>query len=335
MNGRPNRSVGFATGLDCIACLVRQALEATALATQDRDLCETTFRRALRFLTAAEWHREPPAVAQRLHRLIRDATDNPNPYAAVKLKLTQFATRLEPIGYRRLSRKYTRFEAAVRLAILGNLLEVGAKTQLGEDDVLSAFDQALRTPVVGFIAELAGAINGAKEILFLADNAGRIVFDRQLLAELPLGRLTVVVRGMPVLNDATVADAEAAGLGDFCGVIANGSDAPGTLLEDCSPEFRRRFNEADLVIAKGQGNCESLAGCRKHVFFLFKAKCSTVAQAIGWPMGSLVIRHQLPHAVRAGLTMPLEILWSAGRSSPVSRPPSASNLTSPSRTDSQ
>jgi uncharacterized protein with ATP-grasp and redox domains len=75
-----------------------------------------------------------------------------------------------------------------------------------------------------------------------------------LIDQLPRGRVTVAVRGRPVLNDATLDDAAASGLDSAVEVIGNGSAVPGTSLGDCSPEFRRHFARADLIIAKGQGN---------------------------------------------------------------------------------
>jgi damage-control phosphatase, subfamily I len=232
-----------------------------------------------------------------MHRLIRGVAHNSDPYAAVKEQLNHRAARLDPIWHRRLLELFPSFEAAVRLAIVGNLLDVGAKTQLGENDLLAAFERTLTAPLVGSVTGLADAIHEARQILFLADNAGEIIFDRWLLAQLPLGKFTLVVRGAPVLNDATVADAEWAELGDFCDIISNGSDAPGTLLMDCSAEFRDRFAASDLILAKGQGNYESLAGSNKHIFFLFTVKCAVVGDALGCSCGSLVIHHQQPVAL--------------------------------------
>ena len=102
------------------------------------------------------------------------------------------------------------------------------------------------------------------------------------------------MRGGPILNDATLEDAERAGLPELCELVSNGSDAPGTILADCSPAFRERFAAADLIIAKGQGNYESLAGVDKHIFFLLKIKCDVLSQDLGWPRGSLVLHHQRP-----------------------------------------
>jgi hypothetical protein len=157
----------------------------------------------------------------------------------------------------------------------------------------------LTAPLCGSISALATAIRGARSILYLVDNAGEIVFDRDLLAQLPLGSFTVAVRGRPVLNDATLADAQAVGLTDLGDVIGNGSDAPGTILTDCSAEFRQLFAAADLIIAKGQGNYETLAGANRPIFFLLKIKCDVLSRALGQPRGSLVLHQQTTTPIRA------------------------------------
>jgi uncharacterized protein with ATP-grasp and redox domains len=192
------------------------------------------------------------------------------------------------------------------MAIVGNLLDVGAKTQLDAASVRAAFEGALSEPLRGSIDEFAEAIRGARSILYLTDNAGEIVFDRDLLAQLPLGNVVVTVRGSAVLNDATEADAEQTGLPDYCEVVSNGSDAPGTVLNDCSPAFRERFAAADLIIAKGQGNYESLADTDKHIFFLLKIKCDVLSQDLGWPKGSLVLHHHRPTVQTRGDDSPVE-----------------------------
>ena len=130
--------------------------------------------------------------------------------------------------------------------------------------------------------------------MYLADNAGEIVFDRLLvdaILEAAAARLeiTVAVRGGPVLNDATLEDARAAGFPEGVRLLENGSDAPATLLEQCSEAFRQVFGEADLVLAKGQGNYESLSGVDRPVYFLLKAKCQVVASDLGCAPGDLVL----------------------------------------------
>jgi len=103
--------------------------------------------------------------------------------------------------------------------------------------------------------------------------------------------VTVAVRGRPIINDATLEDAITAGLHRTVKLIDNGSDAPGTLLDECSDEFRETFESADLIISKGQGNFETLSDCGKNIFFLLKVKCPVVAETINLPLGTHVLRH--------------------------------------------
>jgi len=112
---------------------------------------------------------------------------------------------------------------------------------------------------------------------------------------LPKKKIIAAVRGFPVLNDALRADAEEVGLTQIVPVIDNGNDGMGTVLEQCSPEFMSRLEEADLVISKGLGNYETLVTydatmLPKKVAFLFKAKCSFIAQFSGTTLGDCVVR---------------------------------------------
>jgi uncharacterized protein with ATP-grasp and redox domains len=174
------------------------------------------------------------------------------------------------------------------------VIDSGINNGLDEATVEAAIQHALSAPLHGDPAALQTAVGQARDILYLADNAGEIVFDRLLVEQMPPGSVTVAVRGRPVLNDATMEDAEAAGLTQRVRVTDNGSDAPGTLLEDCSGAFRRLFERADLVVAKGQGNYETLSDVDKSIFFVLKAKCPVIARHIGCQVGDLVIQKKLP-----------------------------------------
>jgi damage-control phosphatase, subfamily I len=144
------------------------------------------------------------------------------------------------------------------------------------------------------VLSLREAINAADKVLFLCDNAGEIVFDQYLIQDTPCEKFTCAVRGAPVINDALLEDARVAGLTDLVKVISNGSDIPGTVLEACSTEFKKTFFDADVVIAKGQGNFETLSELTsKRIFFLLQVKCLVIARDIGFPVGTFVIRDNL------------------------------------------
>ena len=278
------------TLLQCIPCFARQALDAVVEAVADPVRREVLLRRLLRDIADGDWSGTPTAMAQRLQRSIREALGDPDPYRAVKDRMNEMALNLVPTMRARIAAHPDPREAAVRVAIGGNLLDVGAKTQIAAEDLPAHLETIWTQPLRGDVEGLFREADRAHSILYLADNAGEIVFDKLLIEQLPAGKITLFVRGRPVLNDATVADAETAGLPELVPVLGNGSDAPGTILDDCSDEFRDWFARADLVIAKGQGNYETLSEVDKNLYFLFTVKCPLVSARVGEPVGSLVAK---------------------------------------------
>ncbi len=278
------------TFFDCIPCFVRQALDAARFATADQAIHEHVLRQALRAASNMDLTTTPPAMGQRLHRLIRQLTKNDDPYREVKQRFNRAALELYPGMKERVTRSDQPFETAVRLAIAGNIIDFGIHNHLDEGEVEAAIEHALSAPLRADARAVQAAVERADDVLYLADNAGEIVFDRLLIEQMPLETITVAVKGRPVLNDATMEDAEAAGLCELVTVIDNGSDAPGTILDDCSGAFQQRFRRADLVIAKGQGNYETLSDADQAVVFVLKAKCPVIARDLDCEVGSLVLR---------------------------------------------
>ena len=278
------------TYLDCFPCFVRQALAASRLVTSDAEVHERVLRRVLAVMGRMEMGQSPPAMAEQVHRVISETVGDEDPYREMKRKFTELALRLLPRLREQVGRASDPFALAVRLVIAGNIIDAGVHPEVGPEHVRQAIEWALDAPYDRDVLEqLRVAVDKASSILYLADNAGEIVIDRLLLERIPADKIILVVRGGPVLNDATPADAAAAGLTNRLQVMDNGSSAPGTIVEDCSDSFRRRFAEADLVIAKGQGNYESLNEAKREVFFLFKAKCEVVARDLGCEVGQMVV----------------------------------------------
>ena len=280
------------TTLDCMACFVRQALDAARMVTDNNEDTERVLRDVLWEMSQMSMHQSPVVMAQRVHRLVRQLGGDVDPYRELKDRCNLMALEFHPQLKDRVLESDTPLEMALRLAIAGNAIDVcvGAGVDIQREDLNETIRHALGAPFSGNIDSLEKAISRAKTILYLADNAGEIVFDQPLIELMSPARVTVAVRGEPVLNDATMFDAESTGLTELVEVIDNGSDAPGTLLDDCSEAFRRRFDEADVVIAKGQGNYESLNDAYREVFLVLKAKCPVIAAQLGCPVSSLVVK---------------------------------------------
>ncbi len=278
------------TTLTCIPCLARQAVESTEMSVDDHERREELVRLLMREIADSDWRETPVNVSQRMQRRVRDFSGRADPYRALKTRMNDAALALLPALAQEARRRPDPREAAVRLAIAGNLLDAGSKNRLTPEELPGHLAQVWDLPLVGDVAALFRAAEAARRILYLADNAGEIVFDRLLVEALPRGRVTVAVRGVPVLNDATLDDAAVAGLHQVAEVIDNGSDAPGTILTQTSPAFQRQFREADLIIAKGQGNFETLSDADAPVFFLLTVKCPAVGAAVDAPVGALVVK---------------------------------------------
>ena len=285
-------NVDINTAVDCIPCFVRQASEAVNFCISDEVKRADIMCDLLAELSKQDWLTSPAVVARNLHRHIRQKTGSPDPYHSLKRRMNAIAIEMLPEFRKDIRLEEDPRTAITRLALAGNLIDAGAKTGLAEMDIRSALCRACREPVHGSAEDLFNEAGKAAKIFFLADNSGEIVFDRALIEALPTSKITLGVRGSPVLNDATMEDAEMAGLSEIIPVISNGSDAPGTILNDCSPQFREVFEASDLIIAKGQGNYESLHAINKHIFFLLRVKCARVATDIGAPIGEMVIHER-------------------------------------------
>jgi uncharacterized protein with ATP-grasp and redox domains len=281
--------------LDCVPCLVRQALEAARMVSSQVDVQERVLRRVLSVLKDLSYDKTPPHMATVVHAAIREELDVADPYREVKDQSAKLANRLVGPLEEVVAEAADPFETALRLAIAGNVIDFGIGG-VDSQKIQQAISDALSRPLPSHhIDALRSAVEQAANILYLGDNAGEVAFDRLLIEQIPTERVTFAVRGGPVLNDATRVDAEAAGLHHLVEVVDNGSTAPGTILELCTPSFQRRFRRADLIIAKGQGNYESLSSETAPIFFLLKVKCPVIAQHLNCAVGDLIVRRSSDH----------------------------------------
>lgn len=278
------------TYFDCVPCGIRQVLDSVRMISSDEEMHERVLREALGLWHTMDMRESPPAMAQKVHRIVRELSGVADPYLAVKDKYNRLAMELYVDLKQTVAGSADPFETAVRLAIAGNIIDFGVNSTVDESEVEQTIACSLTDPLdTDALQELKEAVAAAERILYLGDNAGEIVFDRLLVEQMPLEKVTFVVRGSPILNDALMADAKAAGLTDLVEVIDNGSDAPGTILEACPKAFQRRFKRADLILAKGQGNFETLNASDKDIFFLLRPKCSVLAQHLNCELGRLVL----------------------------------------------
>ncbi|RLC56276.1 MAG: hypothetical protein DRI80_16510 [Chloroflexota bacterium] len=275
------------TYLDCYPCFMRQALEAARMAGADEDQQRVVLNHVLDALKQLDLSSTPPEMGDKIHRLVREVTGSEDPYRAVKENSTRQALALYPRLKALVSEAPDPLDRAVRLAIAGNIIDLGPA---GEYDLWATIERVMAQPfAIDDSAAFRDMLIKTEWVLYLADNAGETVFDRVLIET--IGQPVVyAAKGGPILNDATVNDTLAAGLDEVAEVVSTGSDAPGTILDRCTEDFRRLYDQAELIIAKGQANYETLSTERKSIFFLLQTKCPVIARDVGVPTGSIVLK---------------------------------------------
>lgn len=277
------------TYLDCYPCFLRQALSAARRAGASDDQQRLILLNTMEELQALPDNATPPQMAYQIHQRVRQQTNTIDPYRQAKDDATQQALTLYPQLKKMVSKATDPLETAVRIAIAGNIIDLGVAESY---DLEATLERVLIQPfAINDLSSLRTSLAKSSSILYLADNAGETVFDRVLIEALNLP-VTYVVKAEPIINDAIREDAVAAGIEQVAEIIDNGSDAVGTLLDDCSTSFQKRFEQAELIIAKGQANYESLSDSQAPLFFLLQAKCSVIARDLDVPEGAVVLKQQ-------------------------------------------
>ncbi len=284
----------------CLPCMVHRAYRETCYATQDSELRLKVMMEVAKLL-AREFKPDavPAIVGTYRDRLIKSLTDNPDPYKTVKELSNKAALDLVPWAERYISEGsslYERFRRAALCAIVGNAMEFDILDhRFSLDDLASLLASAERNLAIDDLGAIYDCVRKARHVLYLTDNAGEIAFDvlfvRELKALRP--RVTVAVKAEPCINDALLEDARAVGMDKAADeLITTGTDTVGLVLEWASPECLSAYKHADLVIAKGMGNIETLTEYRhdKPIAFLLYTKCETIANHLGVERGKCVAK---------------------------------------------
>ena len=282
------------TNLDCFPCFLRQALEATRMTTKDEGIHRKVLNSVLSILSNISIHSSPPEIALLVHQRVKAITGSLDPYQEAKKRQNDLALKYESILSGQIADVSDPLKAALVLSAAGNSIDLAPDYQ--PPDI---YKRCLEMIGRGFACDdyelFCEKLVQSKSILFLGDNAGEIVWDKILIEELlDHFNLDIIyaVRGFPILNDATMEDAEFVGMAQLVKVISNGSEAPGTLLNRCSEEFLRVFRKSDLILAKGQGNYESLSREDRPIFFLLNVKCPVIAEDVHCKIGDIILKCQ-------------------------------------------
>lgn len=287
--------------IECCPCLLNQVLATVELC----DLEESERKKVMAFTLSLLAERSDAVYPQEIVAAVNNylvcnfdyEPEDFDPYKSIKHSSREIALAFYETLEERITRAKDPVEFAVKCAALGNIIDYGAKAH-GRLDIAS---ELARLDELNFCVYDYGALlqsfRRSSHILYLGDNVGEDVFDKALIRAMKLDRpnitVTFATRERPVINDVTIADAKAVGMDDVARIISSGSVYPGTIMPKTTPEFQDIFHGSDLVIAKGQGNFETLNEvAHPALFFLLRAKCVKVARTLGVTQGSMILKKQ-------------------------------------------
>jgi len=273
---------------DCIPCAIGSLITLFKQGLVAEEKQEPAMRALLEYLSKIDYKQSPPLLGQQMHRIIRDVLGNSDPYFEIKQRFNWLMLDFYPNLKKLVDEAGDPFQMALRLAIAGNVIDFGPNQPF---DITKTLEQAKSIVLtIDDSKSLQTSIARSKILLYIGDNAGEIVMDRIFLETIQHQNLYFAVRGAPIINDATIEDAQLVGIDKMAKVISNGDDAPGTILENTSDEFRKIFDMADLIISKGQGNYEGLNGCQRNIFFILMVKCDHIANHLGVRKGDFLVK---------------------------------------------
>lgn len=267
---------------ECLSCIAKKYLDKyPANSTEEQ---QVRYKKQIcKVLSEAELTDSAPILTKKItdvqEKIFGETTD----YTKIKAFYNDYVMKKFPDIEENIARAEEPLLRAIQYSMTGNYIDFGALAEVDNDK----FEQLLlNVPSIEInnleFETLKKELEYAGRLVFLTDNCGEIVFDmafiRSLKMKYPKLQITVIVRGYSAVNDATMEDARQIGLNKEVQVLGNGNGVAGTCLEMLSEEAKKCVLSADVIIAKGQGNFETLMGCGLNVYYIFMCKCTMFAK---------------------------------------------------------
>lgn len=279
------------TYLECYNCLVRQAITAIKLNEQNEGLQIQTLRKVLNILEKADARLTPSEITGETNRVIRESLGVFDLYKDEKEASHFHASEYLEDLRELIQQGPDLLEQGLKVSASGNIIDI---IHVVDYDLWEEVEKTVNQELLGGgLESFRKRLNESPYLLYLADNVGETIFDRVFIETLDIP-VKYVVKGEPVLNDAVIEDALAAGIDQVAEVIDTGSWSPGTVLSQSTKEFQKLFKDSPLVLSKGQANYETMDEEGDKVFFLLRTKCPVLSGLLNIPTGNLVLKQGTP-----------------------------------------
>lgn len=265
-------------GFKCVQCTMKKVDYILDNYVPEKDKRMMLRKEALKIVEQSPDTDTSPYLSARVMRFLESRLKLGDIYSGIKHEYNEYLLSMREEILNNIGNSNDKLLAALKFAMTGNYIDFGVMNEVDKNELAVLIKDSGGQHIDPKEYEtFRNDLGKAQKLAYIADNAGEIVFDMIFIEVIkgmfPQISIDVIVRGMPVHNDATAADAEEIGLAGLAGVMGNGTDIPGTVLNEINKEAREVIDEADLIIAKGQGNFETLFGSGKNIYYIFLCKC--------------------------------------------------------------
>ncbi|MBW2091824.1 MAG: DUF89 family protein [Deltaproteobacteria bacterium] len=275
---------------DCIACMFKQALNTVRFVTDDPEIQRRVLFRVAEAVAEMSLDMTPAILSKAAYDAVSEITGIRDPFKQAKEVINKEILDLVPRFREKINQSGDPLTAGLHLAAAGNVIDFGIRQNY---DLMTDIEATMGQEfAINDLSDFKKDLKPGVNLLYLGDNAGEIVLDR-LLVEILKERgadIYFSVKSGPIINDATMEDAEVSGMVSLVKVIETGSDDIGVNWDKASKEFQKAFKSADIIISKGQGNFETCSTRKENIYFLLKAKCEAVALELGVNEGDIVFK---------------------------------------------
>lgn len=284
---------------ECIPCIINKQIGCYPEESSKSSAIEY-MQRVLKVIADAPQTISAPEIIHEIYAIQKEMFGYTRDYSDIKGHFNALMLDLEPEIRSAINHAPAPLKAAIQYAMMGNYIDFAAMENVNEQKLRKFLDAAQDNPLNATAFEkLKKDLSESKTLVYLTDNCGEIVLDKVLISvikkQYPGLDITVIVRGAPAINDATMEDAIQIGLTDLVSVIGNGSDIAGTCLNKISARAGKLIDTADVLIAKGQANYETLQECGNNIYYIFMCKCKLFAERFGVPLYQGILANEPRH----------------------------------------
>lgn len=269
----------------CISCILKKQ-EKLIRDFSDEDKKLQYINRVLEILHEHGQTESSPWLAEKINQLYEECWGEGEDYTVTKQRYNQLLLSKEKEILSCINNSDDCIRECIKYVSAGNYIDFSAVDNVNEhtlDELLQKVNEENISEIEYF--NFKRDLEQSKKLVYLTDNCGEILLDKIFIKcienKYPKLKITVIVRGQNVINDATIEDAKQVGLTDIVTCIGNGNGAPGTVIKLLSEEAKQALLEADMIISKGQGNFESLFGEGLNPYYIFLCKCELFVRRFG------------------------------------------------------